>query len=77
MLSIMAEHHEQQPPSNEQKKDEGSYLLRERRYERLQRNISLPQGIDEQNVNAKLENGCLTVTLNKTERAKARKIPLA
>ena len=37
MLSIMAEHHEQQPPSNEQKKDEGSYLLRERRYERLQR----------------------------------------
>lgn len=52
----------------------GNYLLRERRYERFTRSFTLPQNVDEQNVQAKLENGCLTITLSKREESKPRRI---
>jgi HSP20 family molecular chaperone IbpA len=75
-LTITAEKREEQKGKKE-RRDEGDYLLRERRYERYQRSFTLPQNVDDQNVNAKLEDGCLCITLNKTEQSKRKRIPLA
>ena len=52
----------------------GEYLLRERRYARFQRSFTLPPTVDESSVNAKLADGVLTITLNKREETKPRKI---
>lgn len=79
-LTILAERREEprQPQDQEQGQSQnqqgGDYLLRERRHRRFVRSFTLPQNVDEQNVNAKLENGCLIITLNKTEESKPRKI---
>jgi len=56
---------------------QGEYLLKERRHARFQRSFSLPPTVDEASVNARLENGVLTVTLNKRLEAKPRKISVA
>src|SRR5581483_774435 len=58
-------------------KPKGDYLLRERRYSRFQRSFTLPPTVDEQTVNAKLDNGVLIVTLNKREETKPRKISVS
>jgi HSP20 family protein len=55
----------------------GDYLLRERRYSRFQRSFTLPPTVDEQTVNAKLNDGVLTIVLNKREETKPRKITVA
>ncbi|HZZ44147.1 MAG TPA: Hsp20/alpha crystallin family protein [Tepidisphaeraceae bacterium] len=55
----------------------GAYLLRERRYSRVQRSFNLPDTIDDQSVNAKLEDGVLTITLNKRPETKPRKIQVS
>lgn len=62
-----------------EKKDdgEGGYLLNERRYSRFLRSFTLPPTVDEKSVQAKLENGVLTVTLNKREETKPRKISVS
>ena len=52
----------------------GEHLLRERRYTRFLRSFTLPPTVDEQTVNAKLADGVITVTLNKREETKPRKI---
>lgn len=67
-LTISAEHNEQ----GEEKK--GEWLLNERRYSRFQRSFTLPPTVDEQKVDAKLDNGVLRLTLNKREETKPRKI---
>jgi HSP20 family protein len=70
-LTITAEHKDQV----EQK--QGEWLLNERRYTRFQRSFTLPPTIDEQSVDAKLEDGVLRITLNKKQEAKPRKIQVA
>lgn len=57
-----------------EKKAEGQEHLTERRYNRVARSFTLPVPVDEGNVDAKLEDGVLTLTLNKREEAKPRKI---
>lgn len=52
----------------------GELLLHERRYSRFLRSFTLPPTVDEQSVNARLQDGVLTVTLNKREETKPRKI---
>jgi HSP20 family protein len=70
-LTISAEHKE----STEQKPtDKAEWLLRERRYSRFQRSFTLPPTVDANSVNAKLNDGVLTVTLNKREETKPRRI---
>ena len=61
---------------DEQKKEgpKGELLLHERRYSRFLRSFTLPPTVDEQTVNAKLLDGVLTITLNKREETKPRKI---
>ena len=56
---------------------QGNWLLRERRYNRFQRSFTLPDSVDEQTVNAKLNDGVLTITLNKREEVKPRKISVS
>ena len=70
-LSIAAERRDQK----EEKK--GEHLLRERRYNRFLRSFTLPPTVDEQTVNAKLNDGVLTITLNKREETKPRKISVS
>ena len=55
----------------------GELLLHERRYNRFVRSFTLPPTVDEQTVNAKLADGVLTVTLNKREETKPRKIQVS
>lgn len=68
-LTISAEHKAEQ---KEEKK--GEYLLNERRYTRFLRSFTLPPTVDEQSVQASLKDGVLTITLNKREESKPRKI---
>ena len=64
---------------SEQKKEgsKGELLLHERRYSRFLRSFTLPPTVDDQTVNAKLNDGLLTVTLNKSEETKPRKITVS
>ncbi len=52
-------------------------LLRERRYTRFQRSFNLPPTVDLQTCNAKLNDGVLTLTLNKREETKPRKVQVS
>ena len=72
-LTISAERKEEQ----EQKGDKGELLLHERRYNRFLRSFTLPPTVDEQTVNAKLQDGVLRITLNKREETKPRKISVS
>ena len=71
-LTISGERRE--TPETEKK---GDWLLNERRYSRFLRSFTLPPTVSEQSVNAKLENGVLTITLNKREESKPRKIAVS
>jgi HSP20 family protein len=57
----------------EEKADEGQPHLRERTYH-VSRRFSLPTAYDTSSVDAKLENGVLTLTLPKREEVKPRRI---
>lgn len=50
--------------------------MTERRYTRVQRSFTLPRTVDGSDVDAKLEGGLLTLTLNKTEASKPRKVEI-
>jgi HSP20 family protein len=52
----------------------GERHLNERRFTRVARSFTLPQNVDEQNVDASLDGGVLTLKLSKQEQAKAKKI---
>src|SRR3954466_3811118 len=54
--------------------NKGELLLHERRYSRFLRSFTLPPTVDEGSVNARLQDGVLTVTINKREETKPRKI---
>jgi HSP20 family protein len=73
MLTIQAEH----KAENEQKGDKNGWLLRERRYSRFERSFTLPPTVDPQTVLAKLNDGVLTVTLNKRAETKPRKVTVS
>ncbi|RXW13332.1 hypothetical protein EST38_g12524 [Candolleomyces aberdarensis] len=46
--------------------NENGYAVRERRYGKLSRTLQLPQGLNEEEIKASVENGVLTVTFPKT-----------
>ena len=70
-LTISAERKSEKQNGGEQK---GEWLLRERRYSRFLRSFTLPPTVDDQKVDAKLTDGLLTITLNKREETKPRRI---
>ncbi|MEX2177235.1 MAG: Hsp20/alpha crystallin family protein [Gemmatimonadaceae bacterium] len=58
---------------------ESRYHMWERRYGSFQRAFTLPKAVDAAKIFAKFENGVLTITLPKSEKAKVqgRKIPIS
>ena len=86
-LTITAERQEEtseQPQQREQKQQgkqaaeqKSDYLLRERRIQRYVRSFTLPPNVDEQNVQATLDNGVLTITLNKREESKPKRVQIS
>jgi len=76
-LTISAERREQNNGGDGANPKKGEHLLRERRYTRFLRSFTLPPTVDEQTVNAKLADGVLTITLNKREETKPRKIQVS
>src|SRR5687768_6083877 len=75
-LTISAERREERDGNGDGAR-KGEHLLRERRYTRFLRSFTLPPTVDEQSVNAKLSDGVLTITLNKREETKPRKISVS
>ena len=56
------------------KKDERKYIVRERGNIRFDRAFSLPEGINEESIEAEFKNGILTVTLPKLPVKESKKI---
>lgn len=89
ILTISAEHKEEigtqhqgqsqqrKQQSNQGGNGKGEYLLRERRYHRFIRSFTLPANVDEQNVNASLQDGVLKITLRKLQESKPKKIAVS
>jgi HSP20 family protein len=73
-LTITAEH---KTETEEKGAKKGEWLLRERRYNRFQRSFNLPPTVDAQTVQAKLHDGVLSITLNKREETKPRRITVS
>ncbi len=60
-----------------EKEDKGkNYYHTERRYGSFHRSLQLTSNVDQNKVEASYKNGILTITLPKSENAKARKIPV-
>jgi HSP20 family protein len=62
----------------EHEEKEKGYFLSERHFGSVERSLRLPEGIDDSKIEAKFENGVLTVTLPKTPEAvsKPKKIEI-
>ena len=58
----------------EKEVDEENYHLRERRYGEFMRSVTLPARVQNDTVEAELENGVLTLRVPKAEETKARRI---
>lgn len=57
VLTVSGEHKE------EEEKEDSRYLLKERRYGSFRRSMTLPQGVDEDNIKASFKEGVLEVTV--------------
>lgn len=61
---------------NEETSEDGFYRF-ERRYGTFARAVGLPQGVDQDNISARYENGVLEVRVPKPEEPKPKKIELS
>jgi HSP20 family protein len=61
----------------EKEEKEAQYYRREIVYGSFYRSIQLPPNVDPEKITAKLENGVLTIEIPKTEKAKAKEIPIS
>lgn len=52
------------------------WLVRERRFGRFQRTVTLPTPVQADQAKANFDNGVLTITLPKSQEARARSIPI-
>lgn len=60
----------------EEEGPQGSWLVRERRYGRIERAVTLPTNIKADQADATYESGILTIKLPKAEEARGRSIPV-
>ena len=60
--------------SVEHKEDEGGYTRRERYYGSFTRSFTVPETVDQENINATMDKGVLTLTLPKSEKALPKQI---
>ena len=62
----------------EERNEDGGHVLKERRFGRFERRLSLPEGIDEDNIQAQFDKGVLTITAPmKSGVGQQRKIQIA
>lgn len=62
---------------SEREEDKGEdHYVSERRYGSFRRAVSLPSEVDSEKVQAECKDGVLTVTLPKSEKARAKRIPV-
>ena len=54
--------------------EDGSYQLTERRFGRFSRSFVLPRDVESDRIDARYENGVLTITIPKSEKAQRRRI---
>lgn len=71
-LRIAAEYTQE----HEEPKDDGKWLLRERRFGSVQRTVTFPAQVKAEEAQARFEHGVLTLTLPKAEAAKPRAIKI-
>ena len=55
-------------------KDDPNYLIRERSCRGFERSFTLPEGIDEDNIEGEFKNGVLTITMPKVPAKQPKKI---
>ena len=65
-LTIEGETHSADDSENER------YVIRERRSGTFHRSLTLPQGVEEDNIEARFENGVLTLTVPRTVEVKPK-----
>ena len=70
LLSISGERKE------EKESKDSSYYKVERSYGKFYRCFNMPEGIDENRIDAKFENGTLSVEVGKSEEAKPKKVEI-
>ncbi len=61
----------------EEKREEGSYIRKERRFGSFQRTLTLPSSVMADKARAEFENGVLILTLPKAEQAKPKAIKVS
>lgn len=59
-----------------QEEMDGTYHMRERRYGRFTRSITLPNQVDAEHIRADYDSGILTLHAPKTEESKTKRIPI-
>ncbi len=59
---------------NKKEKEEPNYLIRERTCRGFERSFTLPEGIDEDNIEGEFKNGVLTITIPKVPEKQPKKI---
>jgi HSP20 family protein len=71
ILTISGEKQEERNPEKGE-----TYHLSERRWGRFSRSFVLPREVDQERIEARFENGVLTVSIPKSERARRRRIEI-
>lgn len=69
VLTIRGEKHEERTEG-----EQGKYQVAERRYGTFARSFVLPRDVDAENIQADFQDGVLTVTIPKREKARRRRI---
>lgn len=73
ILTISGEKKEQR---EEKDKDKG-FMFSERRYGRFRRSVQLPSSADQNKIDARFDNGVLTVTIGKNAKADKKRIEIS
>ena len=60
----------------ERREEKDTWHLSERRYGKFSRSFVLPRGVDQEKIRASFENGVLSVTIPKSEKARRRRIEI-
>ncbi|MDR2258271.1 MAG: Hsp20/alpha crystallin family protein [Treponema sp.] len=65
-----------QEEAKEEKKNEGTYIIRERRLNSFSRSFKLPENADSETISAAFKNGILTLEIQKRAEAQKRMIKI-